>query len=154
MFQKRACSAANGTPQYVEHCYTVAMSNRLNRRAASNAFAQGETHIRTDSALSFQGDVAFSYAEPIAVRVGKVLFKTAARFSMTTSHHVGYVSGAWAVTHQITDYNMSDRKAGTIGRNQETGAEIRWVDHGEIRQMARERGLLGHAPWGRQYDAA
>lgn len=124
------------------------MSKPLNRRAASTAFAKGETHIRTCSALTFEGDIAYSYAEPIAFRKGRTLYVTTGKFSMTTSHHRGQVAGAFAVEYHVVDYN-ADR---TIGKGNR-GRRIVNVDHGKLRQMVREAGgSLG--PWGRVYDKA
>lgn len=95
------------------------MSKPLNKRAASTAFAQG-LNPRTGCALTFRGDIAYSYAEPIAVRVGGTLHITTAKFSMTTSHHRGAVAGCFAI---------------------ENGAEnVIDTDHGVIREMARSRG--------------
>ena len=106
-------------------------STTLSRRDAAQAFARGE-NPRTRAALHFQGDVAMSYDEPIAVRVGTALYVTTARFSMTTSHHRGAVDGQWAV---------------------ENGSEtVINTEHGEIRRMARERGVQP-GPWGRDFDA-
>jgi hypothetical protein len=104
------------------------MSKPLDRRAAANAFAAGIEHIRTQSSLTFEGDIAYSYSEPIAVRVNGVVFCTDATFSMTTAHHIGHVRGAAAVR-----------------------GNLELVHHRVIRELARERGgYLGN--WGRRFD--
>lgn len=107
------------------------MSKPLTRRAASAAFAEGN-NPRTACALNFRGDVAYSYDEPIAVRVGTILYVTTAKFSMTTSHHRGQVAGAFAIAHG------SDRVIDT--------------PHREIRQHAISR-RQGAGPVGARYDA-
>ena len=116
------------------------MSKPLHARAAAAAFANGETGIRTHGALTFSGDVAWSYAEPVAVRDGAILYVTDAKFSVTTSRHTSQVASQWAiaaapVTGHDGDYN------------------VRRVDHGTLRQMVTERGQGGSlGSRGRHYE--
>lgn len=96
------------------------MSKTLSRRAAATAFAKGKTP-ETRCALTFQGNFAYSYEEPIAVREGKRLRVTSRTFSMTTSHHRTYVAGAWAI---------------------ENGTEtVEDIDHTLLRSLAHTQGL-------------
>ena len=109
------------------------MSKALHMNAAADAFIVGGGPVRTHSTASFAGDVAWSYAEPVAVadREERVLYVTRAGFSVTTAKHRNAVRRAaeragWLIIEQT---------------------------HGTIRAMAREQGqgsMLG--PHGRSYD--
>lgn len=109
------------------------MGKALHMNAASEAFITGNGPVKTHSAASFRGDVAWSYAEPVAIaeRETQTLYVTKAGFSVTTAKHRNSVRRAaeragWLVIEQT---------------------------HGTIREMVREMGQgddLG--PHGRQYD--
>ena len=83
------------------------MTRPLSRRAAATEFIANGGPVRTNCALTFTPTVAYSYAEPIAVLdtdpatgARSLMYSDATgdkRFSMTTSHHIGYVRGAAAV---------------------------------------------------------
>lgn len=115
----------------------------LSRQRAATAFARHENPL-TRSALTFTGNIALSYAEPIAYRDGRFLFVTdvgrngrkdpslTATFSATTAQHVGAVVSAWAVE------NGSDT--------------VLFVPHGKVREYARGRGITPGS-WGKSFDA-
>jgi hypothetical protein len=79
------------------------MSSYTRQRTVSalelaDAFVRGQgATVRTSSALSCTAETVYSYAEPIATfdreRQGTILL-TSARFSVTTSKHIGQIRRA------------------------------------------------------------
>lgn len=114
------------------YCVPIAYITYMTAHEAAHIWAKDNTPDYRGTALTFDGDVAYSYAEPIAVREGDTLYRTTARFSVTTSRHNTIVTGRFAVMHG------SDK--------------VIDIDHGTIREMTRKRGL-SVGPRGRRHDA-
>jgi hypothetical protein len=95
---------------------------RTNGRNAARIWAEklGDVELTTYGSLTFDGLVAWSYAEPVAVLDPETntAYVTRGRFSITTSGHTGTVGAACAIA----------------------GLDIQDRSHGRIRKLAREQG--------------
>jgi hypothetical protein len=92
----------------------------VSQSEAADAFVRGNGHaVRTSSALRTTREVAYSYAEPVAMfdpdRPGTLLITTAS-FSRTTSKHVGAIRRAaehHGVPHEDADHNVLHQLLGS-----------------------------------------
>lgn len=110
-------------------------THRTTTRGVGQAIRNGEPAQNSSGSFRFDGRFVWSYDEPIGYVAddGRV-FRTTAKFSVTTSKHCGQVP------------SVEPDGEGGYRRNE--------IDHGALRQMVRDAGLGGAlGRYGARYDA-